>query len=105
DGARVAFTHTATAQIYTLSLHDALPIFDHLAEIHKASLSYEIPNGNAGFRNGLYKMGEDSNAAVSVTILQTDEAYAETYQISLRSEEHTSELQSRESIVSCLLLV
>ena len=54
---------------------------ERLPEIKKASISYEIPNGNAGFSNGLYKMGEDSNAAISVTILQTDEAYAGTYQI------------------------
>lgn len=56
---------------------------ENLPEINKASLSYEIPNGNAGFSNGVYKIGGDSTNAISVTILQTDEAYAETYQIPL----------------------
>lgn len=56
---------------------------ENIPEVITASLSYEIPNGNAGFSNGLYKMGEDSTNAVSVTILRTDEKYAETYQIPL----------------------
>lgn len=58
---------------------------NRLPEVNKASLSYEIPNGNAGFSNGIYKMGEDSTMAISVTILQTDEAYADTYQIAMAS--------------------
>src|SRR5882724_5714075 len=30
------FNDTATTEIYTLSLHDALPIFEHLAEVLRA---------------------------------------------------------------------
>lgn len=70
---------------------------ENLPEIKKASLSYEIPNGNAGFSNGLYNMGEDSTNAISVTILQTDEAYAETYQIPLAGGEFFSASKSESS--------
>src|SRR3989442_2393395 len=71
------FNDTATTEIYTLSLHDALPIF--LTEL------------DGGMSNP---------------------AYAETKQslldlidnLSVRSEEHTSELQSRPHLVCRLLL-
>src|ERR1043165_10305949 len=66
------FNDTATTEIYTLSLHDALPIFPAIA--------YQAADG----------------AAELVDIVAVDAA---------RSEEHTSELQSRGPIsypVLCL---
>src|SRR5438874_8788015 len=67
------FNDTATTEIYTLSLHDALPI-SLLAEINVA--------------------GAASDA----------EARAIAQRIATRSEEHTSELQSRRDLVCRLLL-
>src|SRR6266511_6473095 len=61
------FNDTATTEIYTLSLHDALPIFG-LVHAHM-------------FDGVGYPVGHH-----------------------LRSEEHTSELQSRENLVCRLLL-
>src|SRR5271165_7649146 len=61
------FNDTATTEIYTLSLHDALPISPHSAR--------------AG---GAYRWTHRAHCA--------------------RSEEHTSELQSRENLVCRLLL-
>jgi len=55
----------------------------HLKEVSQVSLSYEIPNGNFGGINGLYKAGQDSTQAISTHILSTDEKYADTYQLSL----------------------
>src|SRR6266511_2381027 len=63
------FNDTATTEIYTLSLHDALPIFG------------TVPRSGSGREPG---------ASCSVE--------------SRRSEEHTSELQSRENLVCRLLL-
>src|SRR3989304_3673049 len=62
------FNDTATTEIYTLSLHDALPIFDleHAWDIYGQMVVYLRVNG--------------------------------------RSEEHTSELQSRLHLVCRLLL-
>src|SRR5438132_8615709 len=66
------FTATATTEIYTLSLHDALPIF---------------------LEHKLIKLLQDTNNSVTV---DTD--------AELRSEEHTSELQSHSDLVCRLLL-
>src|SRR5438067_7123006 len=68
----LAFTDTATTEIYTLSLHDALPIFEH----------------RAGHR-------------LEEPAVVRDEDHA---RVERRSEEHTSELQSRFDLVCRLLL-
>src|SRR5690625_7016122 len=64
------FNDTATTEIYTLSLHDALPISEALAQALR-------PKDDAGVVGGL---------------------------TGWRSEEHTSELQSRGHLVCRLLL-
>ncbi|WP_342087001.1 ABC transporter permease [Dyadobacter sp. OTU695] len=53
-----------------------------LKEIKNISLSYEIPNGNGG-NSSFYKPGQDSTKAVSATLLRTDVAYAQTYDVKL----------------------
>src|SRR2546423_11557029 len=77
------FNDTATTEIYTLSLHDALPIFNvspgtatHLGLVAPASV---LPNN-----------------AFNFTVMALD-AFN-------RSEEHTSELQSLAYLVCRLLL-
>src|SRR5436309_4765642 len=78
------FSYTATTEIYTLSLHDALPI----CRDRKRSDRVGARGKGAGvFVGGLRE-------------LQTHRAVS-TF---LRSEEHTSELQSRENLVCRLLL-
>src|SRR5256885_16709740 len=68
------FNDTATTEIYTLSLHDALPICEHQ------------------LRSGL---GRRSLATGGLQ---------ELVQVATRSEEHTSELQSPCNLVCRLLL-
>src|SRR2546428_12994329 len=72
------FNDTATTEIYTLSLHDALPIYghQHVRGVHLLR------------RLELLRM-------VRVVLLDLR---------SRRSEEHTSELQSRSDLVCRLLL-
>src|SRR2546422_7816970 len=76
------FNDTATTEIYTLSLHDALPIsyLNQMAFVHKASPMYLIGWGNTTW---------DADGTLSPV---------------WRSEEHTSELQSRLHLVCRLLL-
>src|SRR2546430_13078802 len=72
------FNDTATTEIYTLSLHDALPIYPASAredEVHRCA--------------GGDVLEHDAQLAV---------AFGE------RSEEHTSELQSQSNLVCRLLL-
>src|SRR2546427_5050642 len=75
------FNDTATTEIYTLSLHDALPIFTM---------------GAAGAIAG--------SSDKAVTFDGTSLAYGLARLVPSRSEEHTSELQSQSNLVCRLLL-
>src|SRR3712207_7735568 len=79
------FNDTATTEIYTLSLHDALPIF--LIAILLAALVYAL----------CVALGLPSIVAIVAAILVLLAGIP-------RSEEHTSELQSRQYLVCRLLL-
>src|SRR3712207_7698653 len=84
------FNDTATTEIYTLSLHDALPIF--------------FPKGHPSLRlrDELGPVSDDDRfAALFPTHGRPAEA---TWRLALRSEEHTSELQSRQYLACRLLL-
>src|SRR5687768_17827548 len=91
---RVFFNATATTEIYTLSLHDALPIFRQRRV---------RPEGEADV--GPVAVDVD---AVAVVALEGDPARADRAappaDVGFRSEEHTSELQSRLHLVCRLLL-
>src|SRR5690606_41570228 len=92
--------HASTNDIYTLSLHDALPIL-------------QTPNIDVLAKNGLrftnYYAGS-TVCAPSREALLTGKHTGHTYirgnflTNEKRSEEHTSELQSRENLVCRLLL-
>src|SRR2546421_3349136 len=77
------FNDTATTEIYTLSLHDALPISQRSA-IHVGN-EQRVASASRGSRGG---RGSRSRAPRRAN----------------RSEEHTSELQSRSDLVCRLLL-
>src|SRR2546430_6696024 len=83
------FNDTATTEIYTLSLHDALPI----------SLA-ELPGMPAKLRPDL-QYGFDPFQSASIPTVELRHGVR---QIRDRSEEHTSELQSQSNLVCRLLL-
>src|SRR2546430_12001515 len=80
------FNDTATTEIYTLSLHDALPISAAAAAHHVILL--------------------DQLAGLAVHAVDADHPAAGNGlgEAPLRSEEHTSELQSQSNLVCRLLL-
>src|SRR2546430_9289841 len=85
------FNDTATTEIYTLSLHDALPIL-HVAV---------CPHGARGRELG----GEQHRGPDDA--MKTRDPLAHHVEIGrpqARSEEHTSELQSQSNLVCRLLL-
>src|SRR2546430_17238615 len=87
------FNDTATTEIYTLSLHDALPISFQLAFILLNLPSLTDP--------GHAERAADHTALVDLLFFPTGGGKTEAY---LRSEEHTSELQSQSNLVCRLLL-
>src|SRR3712207_8656676 len=80
------FNDTATTEIYTLSLHDALPI---------SPQSIRWPGA---------AMKPSSDIARFTTTLPTRASERHRREAPTRSEEHTSELQSRQYLVCRLLL-
>src|SRR3989442_9176620 len=89
------FNDTATTEIYTLSLHDALPI------------STGVVNGPLiATRNSRIALTVSSGNQVSNFALAFSPANTSTpgCLMTPRSEEHTSELQSRPHLVCRLLL-
>src|SRR3712207_8441026 len=87
------FNDTATTEIYTLSLHDALPILTDRARVPGPGWIMMLgrPNPWAWSRSV-------SSTRPSWTSSPTRAAMVD------RSEEHTSELQSRQYLVCRLLL-
>src|SRR3712207_8091945 len=84
------FNDTATTEIYTLSLHDALPILSGSSQVVVSS--WVSITGMRRWTGSTMRFGSVvrmTNAVVSSP---------------RRSEEHTSELQSRQYLVCRLLL-
>src|SRR5205814_9936573 len=91
----VFFTHPATTAIYTLSLHDALPI--SCGRPDRCSAAYVRPLRCASGS----RRGRRSGAANARTAWRARMPGAS---LRGRSEEHTSELQSLRHLVCRLLL-
>src|SRR3712207_8394616 len=90
------FNDTATTEIYTLSLHDALPIFQ----------SYQTPK-EVEETLGLPRVLSQSLMALNSQLVLLERGMQAISRLGLqipRSEEHTSELQSRQYLVCRLLL-
>src|SRR3712207_8664587 len=92
------FNDTATTEIYTLSLHDALPIYRNEPVADVDGVTYvddsKATNPHAA---GASLAAYDSVVWVAGGLLKGAD-------VDERSEEHTSELQSRQYLVCRLLL-
>src|SRR3712207_8028441 len=90
------FNDTATTEIYTLSLHDALPISNFtLGRVQgiQGALAFNRAASVKGLQVSLVNVGGD-----------VDGLQIGLVNVARRSEEHTSELQSRQYLVCRLLL-
>src|SRR3712207_8295538 len=83
------FNDTATTEIYTLSLHDALPISSESGSMPWLIVRFAC--GSRSMHRTRWPFSTNATARFSVVVV-------------LRSEEHTSELQSRQYLVCRLLL-
>src|SRR3712207_7347360 len=92
----VIFNDTATTEIYTLSLHDALPISAAIGcDVDAAEYRLPFVRGEVARLSGSCVHEEQVGARRPIGA-PDDHAG--------RSEEHTSELQSRQDLVCRLLL-
>src|SRR5688572_30913598 len=91
-----SFTSTATSELYTLSLHDALPIFNVWIPVESEEVAGRgmLAAGWAVAAGSRFRLR--SGPAIRVTVAELRPAD--------RSEEHTSELQSQSNLVCRLLL-
>src|SRR3712207_6847299 len=83
----IFFNDTATTEIYTLSLHDALPICEAKRQL-RAEADY----------------GQEARHLKRFAGLLDGDGRFRVPEVHDRSEEHTSELQSRQYLVCRLLL-
>src|SRR3712207_8189466 len=88
------FNDTATTEIYTLSLHDALPISEGAVARDLIPVERDVPARAVERRQG------EAQGVGAVLPHQV----RGVHHVALRSEEHTSELQSRQYLVCRLLL-
>src|SRR3989442_835933 len=97
------FNDTATTEIYTLSLHDALPILVALVRPKDGLEAARRPGLDPRVRVVEGDLGDPARLRV---LLDGGDAFVhvEYAQARRRSEEHTSELQSRPHLVCRLLL-
>src|SRR5437588_6112099 len=91
------FNDAATTEIYTLSLHDALPIY---AEDGKRTPHEKL----TGWQGEFWKREPTDPFTISRDRTPVAFEPGERISYSNRSEEHTSELQSHSDIVCRLLL-
>src|SRR3712207_9431660 len=89
----VFFNDTATTEIYTLSLHDALPI----SMAHSRPFSYRGSGRPSCRARAASTPAPDVPGGTRTHVVDVPRAGE-------RSEEHTSELQSRQYLVCRLLL-
>src|SRR5690606_40948883 len=103
------FPAPATPAIYTLSLHDALPIFPERSLL---SLDESLMEFTSSLTSAILSRYWRSTPLISLFILffilRSSSRFSLSFTMLLlvedRSEEHTSELQSRENLVCRLLL-
>src|SRR5438874_5358649 len=85
---------TTATQIYALSLHDALPILEFPGNTFGLALNLEQDSVGAVVLGEYKHLGEGDTVKTTGRILE----------VPVRSEEHTSELQSRRDLVCRLPL-
>src|SRR5690606_39938203 len=99
-------TDRHATESYTLSLHDALPICEALRchlqrERSVATECFTVPdkNSNENWTISLFRV-----RYLLCVLVSSTSSLSSCEQVFYRSEEHTSELQSRENLVCRLLL-
>src|SRR5690606_39527962 len=103
-----SFASPATTTTYPLSLHDALPIYANDVAIDPTVVvrkyAANVGNGSATTFNLSHGLGTQDLTVTIKRVSDGEVVFADVVLPPARSEEHTSELQSRENLVCRLLL-
>src|SRR5690606_42040562 len=104
----LCFSDAASSQFYALSLHDALPI---LRDMGVDGIWVPVPTKGNNSRGGNgydlfdpYDLGHKHQKGSTGTRWGNQDQFLRLIATAHKSEEHTSELQSRENLVCRLLL-
>src|SRR5205823_13953614 len=97
----LVYTDPPTAEVYTLSLHDALPICGWQRPAHGR---FQLRSGPAGWRTDRRSAPHGARRSGHIAAAQRQHQHRRARARGLRSEEHTSELQSLAYLVCRLLL-
>src|SRR5690606_39794088 len=100
--AAMSVRDTARTWCYSLSLRDALPILSLLVIPLVNVVLAAVPADVAGGAGGQFSTAQQLGGALGVAAVGT--VFFSALESRGRSEEHTSELQSRENLVCRLLL-
>src|SRR5690554_7104625 len=95
--------NTTTSTIYTLSLHDALPIYEN-ERVFDVRLRFQKEARDNAEKIGDILIPFSTGKKIPLSEIATIEYLTGPAFIYRRSEEHTSELQSRPHLVCRLLL-
>src|SRR5205823_11642704 len=96
--------HTANHWEVTLSLHDALPIYDRSGGASLGRDRQVAPDLHRAGRDLVQTMALSSHSQVHIGVRSRADQYRSVARRLVRSEEHTSELQSLAYLVCRLLL-
>lgn len=72
-------------------METAINTFGMIPEVSSVSLSYEIPDGNAGNTFSFYPIDGDKDLKVEIPLLKTDEAFRATYGMELNEGKFLNE--------------
>src|SRR5690606_41875317 len=101
---RIVVPHvTPTTELYTLSLHDALPIFPFHYRQCRFRADIAQPKNRSAIRDDRHCIAFHRIVIYFAAVFRYFPAWFR-HSRRIRSEEHTSELQSREKLVCRLLL-
>src|SRR5207244_10435828 len=101
----ISFNLMPTSHTYTLSLHDALPIFnDYLVRRYKIKLSGASRAAESRIRPAIFPRANPQKNPFRAAAASPRRELPLFLRFPSRSEEHTSELQSPDHLVCRLLL-
>src|SRR5690606_41530232 len=93
----------ATTAVSPLSLHDALPICFRRDGAEALRIAHSLEIERKHFRRGIVQLPVDDLVEAEIGLVAGRDEMGQA-DAARRSEEHTSELQSRENLVCRLLL-